>query len=146
MLPVEWTIESQRGHLAGWKYLWLKTVDGFNTAHHCARCLVGSYSKHFSPRMDPGKAYGEQYQPGQLLYFCGVSAPYRWPNNMHLAGVVEAGAECRVELYTGDVLVVRNLRRIEFDDRAARERFPERGAEFLTCRNFQFAAQVFPDA
>jgi hypothetical protein len=39
---------------------------------------------------------------------------------------------------------VYGLESISIDEAVARERFPKLSAEYLTCRNFQFGAQMFP--
>ncbi len=143
MVRVEWEWQSRRDRVLGFRYLWMKTVTGFLPRHHCARCLKGEYHPEFGPTMDVNARLGAvEYSEGTLLYICGVSSPYRWPQNLHLAGRVTAGAQAGTTVWTGDQLTVSGLERIPFDDRAARRRFPERGEDYLTCRNFQFGAQL----
>lgn len=144
---IEWMYQPpagrNEGEPTGFRYMWMKTVRGFQQSRHCAQCLIGGYDKRFGLSMAAGFRYEAHYHEGTLLYLCGVSTPYRWERNFHLAGKVKAGAEASVDLYTGARIVVAGLEQIKFDDGAARRLFPELGEEFLTCRNFQFAAQVF---
>lgn len=84
----------------------------------------------------------EDYNKGQLLYFCGVSRKYDWNNNLHLAGRVVEGAQASVEAYNGDRLVVEGLEAIEIDASYAQEQYPTKGRSYLTCRNFQFGVQA----
>lgn len=130
--------------MAGWRFLWAKRVRGFDPAVHCARCLVGPYVQPFGRRMAANQPLVISAQPGAVLYFCGVSLPYRWESNLHLAVEARPGASCEVTAYNGDMLRIEGAAALPFDDSAARARFPGFGPAFLTCRNFQFAAQHFP--
>lgn len=124
------------------RYLWLKTVDGFNPSVHCAQCLKGRYSKIFGVKMRTNVNLSESFKEGQLLYFCGVSRRYDWNNNLHLAGKVTEGAESKVIAYTSDILKVKNLELIPIDAKFAESKYSSKAKSFLTCRNFQFGAQA----
>jgi hypothetical protein len=139
-------IDSKRDQLVGWHYLWCKAVEGFDSSKHCARCLVGKYSKQFGLKAPINQDVELAYDEGTVLYFCGVSTPYAWKNNAHLAGRVNKDAYCSIEMWTGDILHVLGMEQIKFNDSVANHRFPDLGKEFLTCRNFQFGAQLFPAA
>lgn len=135
------------GQVQGFKYLWLKRVTGFDHTKHCARCLIGDYSKTFGTDMGVNTQYGLDYAAGDVLYFCGVSAPFVYRANLHFAGKVNpAAGEVRTALYTGDVLVTDGIERIPFSGLNAQWHFPKYPQAFLTCRNFQFGAQHFYDA
>ena len=91
--------------------------------------------------MIPNTPIPEEYPDGMLLYFCGVSSPYRLENNLHLAGRVTPGAASTVvDSYNGDKLIVTGLEAIAINAEPAAELYPNLGKEFLTCRNFQFGA------
>lgn len=135
--------QDDNGPLKGFLYMWLKKVHGFDPSIHCAQCLKGSYfkemNKHFQSGVDielPDLA------PGEIYYLCGVATPYKWARNFHLA--FKAGNyEINGPLYTGAEFVVDDAEIITFDDKAARELYPDKGPKFLTCRNFQFGAHHF---
>lgn len=125
------------------RYFWMKSVRGFSPSQHCARCLIGSYVKQVgldavphAPLTIPGVA-------GDVFYLCGVAKPYKWANNFHLALRVAEGCEATEPLYCGGTVIASGFERIPFDARVATERFPDLGAAYLTCRNFQFGAQLF---
>ena len=86
------------------------------------------------------------YMPGEILYLCGVTAPYRHALNFHLALRIGTRDLVTRSLVGGQEMYVQGATAIPFDDQAARRRFPERDASYLTCRNFQFGAQQFERA
>jgi hypothetical protein len=129
----------------GFRYLWAKAVKGFNPAKHCAQCLVGPYEKRFGLRMPVNDVVQlDGYAIGDLIYFCGVSAPYRWERNAHLAVRVTGDAfdSASIKLYTGAELTVTGAVAVPFTADKAAEAHPGRGKDYLTCRNFQFGAFV----
>lgn len=137
------TYQSARPIASGWRYLWGKTVRGFNPAVHCARCLVGDYLAEVSPSMPANAPIELAFPEGTIVYICGVSTPYRWANNLHLAVRVRAGRQTYAQTYNGDALEIEGAEPVPFDDRRARALYPGRSAAFLTCRNFQFGAHVY---
>lgn len=128
--------------LTGWRYFWAKTVVGFNPAVHCAQCLVGAYLKQVGKQMAVNQNVPFDLKPGELVYFCGVSNPYVWKNNLHLAVVGKLGAVATAKAYNGDELVVTGAEPIKILPDEAVSTYATRGKEFLTCRNYQFGAQV----
>ena len=126
------------------RYLWMKSVTGFSPGQHCARCLVGSYVSQVGLQMPLNKAVEIPAQDGALFYLCGVSAPYKWVNNLHLALRAKVGATASVEIFSGGFFTASGFEAVAFDGAAAAARFADRSAAFLTCRNFQFGAHMFP--
>lgn len=143
MSGLTWTYRTTGANVAGFRHLWMKTVTRFDPANHCARCLVGAYEKSFGTRMAVNEAISAAYPAGTVLYLCGVSAPYRWEKNFHLAARVVPGKTIFAPLYNGDVLDIEGLEEIPFDDQAAREQHSSLGEAFLSCRNFQFGVHHF---
>jgi hypothetical protein len=129
--------------LTGFKYFWMRKVTGFNPKHHCAACLEGSYVLDTKRAPEPDKPLSLFTPSSAVYYLCGVSAPYVHAKNFHLALEVAHGFTVERQLYTGARLVVEGAREIPFNDAAARNRFPNLGRDFLTCRNFQFGAHYF---
>ena len=64
------------------KYLWLKYVTGFDLSVHCANCLIGNYSKKI-PIKD-NTVLLDEFE-AKYYYLCGVSIPYKWEDNLHIA-------------------------------------------------------------
>lgn len=137
------TIRSDAAALKGFRYFWLKRVHGFDPAQHCARCLKGHYIETVNASMVTNKPIHIEADPGEVLYLCGVSAPYQWSRNFHMALIVEHGGLVRTTAYTGDVIEINGCDLIPFDNAEALRRFPDKGLTFLTCRNFQFGAHYF---
>ena len=145
MLGLTASIVSARASFEGWRYFWGKRVNAFDPNVHCARCLVGSYVKPIGVRMPVNEEIGlPGFVENDILYVCGVSAPYRWANNLHLAVRVTGDRNDRatMQAYNGDLLVITGAIAIPFDDAAAKADHPHRGKDYLTCRNFQFGASL----
>lgn len=138
-------ITSSADRVQGWSYLWCKEVRGFNPAVHCAKCLIGKYENRFGQKSPVNEDIDlDGYEPGAILYFCGVSRPYRWMNNAHLAVRVtgDAADVVTIGFYTGDALTVYGAQGIPFNDTSARAQYGDRSSAYLTCRNFQFGAAI----
>lgn len=137
-----WKIETPRPRITGFRYLWLKTVRSFRPSVHCANCLNGDYSKRFGLKAPLNEWVHEHTMPeGTVVYFCGVSNPYKWERNAHMAGIVAPGESASIPLYTGDILRADNFKMLSITAKEAEQRFPNKGRPFLTCRNFQFGAK-----
>jgi hypothetical protein len=121
----------------------MKHVTGFDPSVHCARCLRGKYEPLIGVRMGVNEPIHLSMNPKEVLYLCGVSAPYRWANNLHIAVEAHEGGVVSVPTYTGDIITFHGACEISFDANQARQRFPEKSEAFLTCRNFQFGAHRF---
>lgn len=129
--------------LQGFKYFWMKTVVGFDPAVHCARCLRGSYQKLTGVRMMVNERVPIFASEGDIVYLCGVSTPYRWQNNLHVAARIKPGSEVHTRTHAGDIINLYDCESIQFDDTEARRRFPHLNESYLSCRNFQFGAHYF---
>jgi hypothetical protein len=127
--------------LFGFMYFWGKHVKGFNSEKHCARCLSGSYEKSVSASM-PLNVWREVCLSGDVLYICGVSKPYRWEKNFHIA-VKNGSGRIEKTLYNGTGIIIEDAEEIVFDGEKARIKYPNLGPEFLTCRNFQFGVHFY---
>jgi hypothetical protein len=127
-------------------YFWGKWVVGFDDSQHCAKCLVGSYEKMINKELEGGDQLDLPCSQGAILYLCGVSRPYRYQNNFHLVLEACEGESVRKRLYNGMEFEVQGAKALSFDGAAAKRLFPAKGKSFLTCRNFQFAAQHFGKA
>lgn len=136
-------VESENDSLKGFRYFWMKRVIGFSPSAHCARCLSGTYVNEVGLRMPINSEIEIQAIKGDILYLCGVSTPYQHARNLHLAFKIQAGCNAEVESYTGDIVKISGAKKLPFDDQVARATFQNKGASFLTCRNFQFGAQYF---
>lgn len=123
---------------APFRYLWLKYITGANLNHHCAKGLLGSYSKRISPRTGKEEGIILSEHPAKILYLCGVSSPYRWEKNFHLAFLPEQGAHIEYES-NGIAITIANAERIHFEAYNAKDRSQSEHrdkAAYHTCRNW----------
>jgi hypothetical protein len=134
-------LEGTGENLYGFKYFWAKHVRGFNNERHCAKCLLGGYEKLIRATMPLG-VWLDIPVSADVLYICGVSQPYRWANNFHLA-VKNGGNRIEKTLYNGVKITLEGVEEVYFDGEKAAERYPNLGEEFLTCRNFQFGVSFY---
>lgn len=122
-------------------FLWLKGVDAFDPSCHCARCLVGRYSKIFPyGKQAAGKKFGghEIVTPDQILYLCGVT--WRYENNLHVP-MRATNSDAVIEIETQDFIVhITGAERIDFP--ALDEGYEDLPVEFTSCRNYQFGVHA----
>lgn len=127
---------------APFRYLWLKYVRGIDLNAHCAECLLGDYSELVSPALGrEGYDLTLDEYPGEIFYLCGVSKPYDWERNFHLAFRLAPGEAFTCE-ERGVFVTMTNAQRIDFEAFDARNRStsPNRTKPvFNTCRNWIFA-------
>jgi hypothetical protein len=132
-----------------WRYLWLKSITGVNLAKHCAGVFRGSYVDGLTTGPDTTKVdvEFEQLLDGATSpiawYLCGVSKPYRWDENAHVAFVPAPGH--RETIQTNGLAVRAVNLRPEWITEPTPEQIITARAEgihdkaFTTCRNWQYA-------
>ncbi|HMP71485.1 MAG TPA: hypothetical protein PKA76_19205 [Pirellulaceae bacterium] len=137
------TVEIKRANT--FRFVWLKYVRGFNPNVHCARCLIGEYSKlirrnngAYYPAGNLVTARQLDEQEAPFIYLCGVTP--RWAWNVHIAGVNEPGL--RVFHEDDRIKVeIENFRQLAIDATMS----PPADKDFATCRNWQFGWCAFPE-
>jgi hypothetical protein len=157
MIPtLEISDPKHRPQLLGFRHFWLKSVEGFKQSEHCYYCLKGervaSITRH-DPIAGPhalwlpGEISEAAQQPGALFYLCGVMGR-DWSCNFHLPFQVTGNEfdTATAKTWRGQVITLTGATRLPFSADAAIDRFPDHGPKFLNCRNFQFAAQYFPES
>ena len=152
-------IDSDRNNLIGWRHFWGKKVVAFDDRFHCARCLVGSQERrvHTATPVNVDIPL-PNLKAGDVFYICGVATPWEWANNLHLACRVVSeqntlftppkalAPKASVLSYVGDRVTVTGAILLPFGDEIASKRYPDRDRSFLTCRNFQFGAEMVDTA
>ena len=123
--------------------MWLKEVTGFDPSFHCAKCLKGRYLVEYGLHLKNANLIKLSAEEESVYYACGVASPYKWANNMHLAMKAKLGSICQINLYNGDTLTFSGFQKIDFNENVASSLFPEKNANYLTCRNFQFGSFWF---
>jgi hypothetical protein len=131
-------------HNGRWKYTWLKYVQGVNLDHHCIRSLQGPASKKVSTNvLVKGKVRDItatlDEAPANAYYLCGISDPYVWEHNVHVAFTYAEGQTFTVEA-RGMTVVVQDGERVAIYASAVPASDPHiLDREYTTCRNYQFA-------
>jgi hypothetical protein len=122
------------------RYLWAKYVRGFNQRDHCARCLVGSFSKVVKPTMGPGDhVLDAPATDWEYFYLCGVTR--HWHTNLHLAARRSQGNVARVTAFNGAIFEIPSFEAIPINPLPVG--FRGMNAYFTTCRNWQFGVQQY---
>lgn len=119
------------------KYIWLKTVKDVDLTHHCAKCLIGDYDSRISKNTK--HEINIKLKDDCIYYLCGVSFPYVWKNNFHLAFIHCENST--IELNENGIYIkITGAKELpittDYIDTNNEYRTKK---EFYTCRNWQFA-------
>lgn len=124
---------------ANWMYFWGKYVTGVNLNNHCAKSLIGTYTTKFNSDTKKLNDIVLDEADSDIFYICGVSKPYRYNRNFHLALRKSIGKKvsyCKngitIKVLNAEILpIVFDVKECQHPKAAAKE--------FATCRNWQFA-------
>lgn len=116
------------------QYFWLKTVERVDLSNHCAKCLIGHYENV------PKRGELRNFQLNDAIYYmCGVTIPYVWSENFHLAFRPKKGATLRVKEH-GVEVVISDAERLPISESYVDPNDPNINKKgYRTCRNWQFA-------
>lgn len=141
-MHIELTVQSD-----AYRYLWLKSVQGFNPAVHCARCLKGNYAPLLPFRADRKIPAGLSASAdldamaAPYFYLCGVTS--RYAENLHIAFAPDAASTIRYA-DTHIVVVITGARQLPIlplsQDVIAAQKLDK---SFWSCRNYQFGWHTF---
>lgn len=121
---------------APFRYLWLKRVTGVDLSVHCARCLLGKYMDNISPHAP--HTTDIQLDNG-VYYLCGVSLPYVWDKNFHVAFEYSEGEVVQTS-YNGISVVIENAKALPISESYIDQTDPNAWRkDYRSCRNWQFA-------
>ena len=127
--------------LEGFRYFWAKYVRGFDPAHHCAKCLVGDWSKHTRMGMALPVEFGfDESKDFRFVYICGVSS-IGYQSNLHIVLEPEDDASCSVKAFNGTVFDIQGARRLLIPPLP--DGWQGKDRKYTTCRNFQFGVAYF---
>lgn len=118
------------------KYIWLKTVTDVDLSKHCAACLIGEYDSRINPRI----THLENIALSDSVYYlCGVSFPFNWANNFHLAFKASKGDSVRYES-NGISIEIKDAIQLPISQAHVDINHPKaKTKSYNTCRNWQFA-------
>ena len=117
-------------------YIWLKTVENIDLSVHCAKCLIGKYDGRINKNT---KKSQNLKLKDKIYYLCGVSEPYNWNKNFHLAFKPKEGSNIEYSnnginvVIEGAEMLPINEKYIDIMDPYSNQK------EYRTCRNWQFA-------
>lgn len=122
-----------------WMYFWGKYVDNVDLSKHCAKSLIGIYTTKFGRGFKLIENIVLDEANSKVFYICGVSKPYVWEQNFHLALMYEKGSKVELE-YNGVYINAENCKvlPIDFKEEECDNELKFK-REFGTCRNWQFS-------
>lgn len=131
-----------------YRYFWLKTVQGFNPAAHCAASLIGRYATVRRPSdLSPGLLI--EPPTGTAMYLCGVR---NYAENLHVPLLATPGAAFAVDIPGSQARVeVEGAVLLPIPATADLQNTDGWLAAFTSCRNWRFGVGHFlggkaPDA
>lgn len=117
-------------------YIWLKKIENVDLSKHCAKCLIGEYNSNINKET---KIITDLEIEKGIYYLCGVSEPYVWKNNFHLAFKEKLGNTLIINK-KGIYIEIEDAEEIIFSDKDIDNHLKEANQkQFYTCRNWQFA-------
>ncbi|MFE2346059.1 hypothetical protein [Kitasatospora cineracea] len=122
-----------------YRHLWLKYITGADLSRHCAVSLHGRYSRAVDETITTVTVDLNEFPHAIAWYLCGVTKPYRWEDNPHLA--LEAAPGHTQTLAVQDLTVhLDGVRPIPITNEHIPNDDPRAAvAVFGTCRNWWFA-------
>lgn len=125
-----------------YKFWWLKYVTGFRPVFHCAKCLAGLYSKRVSLAMPLNEVVLLDEHESEVLYLCGVTAPFGSKHNFHLPFRRAARKRIHVMDPLGRfAIAIQNAEALPIP--ALEPWTHGKPKRFTSCKNFAFAASHF---
>ena len=121
------------------RHFWSLHVTGFNDEKHCQDCFIGEQEWKTNNKIPTGTPITIPMK-GNFFYICGEKT---YDDNFHMPLRWKQGSTTTLTTYNGFKFTVENAELVPFTDKFARKKYPEKSEEYLTCRNFQFAAQMY---
>ena len=127
------------------KYLWLMYVDSVDTNEHCIKTFRGRRGQKLGKSTTWGvggsKAANDvvlDESEIEVMYLCGVSEPYVWNKNFHLAWRRRAGVGFKFR-HLGVHIWVDNAERLAIPRPLPGAHPLMRYSRYATCRNWWFS-------
>lgn len=142
----EWmklTVDGVEQATGKYQHLWGYYVRGFKPWEHCQDCFIGSLAKGIERDMKDGTVMLDK--PMDYFYLCGVAMGSRkelGEKNLHLAVRPKAGSQATIKSVYGPVFTIDDAEMIEIQPALPiTDQLPK---EYANCKNFRFAAQMYP--
>lgn len=121
------------------RYIWLKSVEDVDLTNHCAKSLVGQYSKQFNSSTYEYNNIQLTFSKSGIYYLCGVSMPFLYSSNIHLAFKEKNGSNISInndhitcEIEDAEILPI-DPKYIDINSKYSNKK------SYNTCRNWIFA-------
>lgn len=115
---------------------WLKDVESVDLTKHCIKCLRG----HRYKEMSQEDGFRIELPKDKVYYLCGVTYPYNWEKNFHLAFQYDKNGDTFTFEQNGVSVTVKRAKRIIFSEEDVDITLPQvDDPKFRRCRNWQFA-------
>lgn len=164
-------IEGQGEYFKGARYLWIKSVTGFNDKEHCKKCLKGkdiwlSDDKHLvraaSYKLGLDYPFECDNKPtetsyligGQVLHYLCIGSRVEKSKDdyLHIGFIFKQDSEIRGN-FKGQTIIIKNAKNLHFDfntiggvgDSVVRRKYSHLDDCFTECRNFWFGAYFYGD-
>ena len=127
-----------------YRFLWGYYVRGFKPWEHCQPCFVGTRADGIDPLMGDGDV--ELDLKSDYFYLCGVAPGpinLRGTFNLHMAVRAKAGSVATVTSKYGPVFTIEGAEEIAIQGPIEQVGLDE---SYAGCKNFRFAAQMYPAA
>jgi hypothetical protein len=129
-----------------YNYLWGYYVRGFRPWEHCQKSFIGSLASGIGRGITDGEPVMLK-EPTDYFYLCGGAAGSReelGARNLHLAVRPKVGSQATIKSVYGPVFTIEDAEMIEIQPALPiTDSLPK---EYATCKNFRFAAQMYPAA
>ena len=115
-----------------WMYFWVKTIESVDLNNHCAKSFIGKY------------LHGNLIKTTtKNVYICGVSKPFIYKNNLHIALKEKIGHNFTIK-EKGVIINIYDAERIEVKSliKGQAKNINSNKIEYYTCRNWQYANQI----
>jgi hypothetical protein len=118
----------------------LRYVQSVRLDVHCARAFRGPYQPHLSPGgLLVAAPVPLDHADARVYYLCGVTSPYSWDDNLHVAFAYSPGTTLDVREH-GVQARIANAVRLPIPPSRPRPDLPfGHLPSYYTCRNWQFA-------
>lgn len=117
---------------SNWQYFWTKTIKGVDLENHCANTFIGKY-------LNGDNIYTEE----KNVYICGVSKPFNYNKNLHVALKENIGHTETIN-EKGVTITIYDAIRVGIKPLNAGESFNSNRNKksFYSCRNWQYGNQL----
>lgn len=127
-----------------YQYVWLKGIVGVDLTKHCAKCLIGKYSKQIDKYSMTYRDIVLQDIASPFYYLCGVKSGYNYDDNLHIAFRYKKDSIIDINIHDFEIKIM-NAEQMEFNEDDINHKIYHDSvlSEYRKCRNYQFAHWLY---